>query len=252
MIGILSAMAEENDSLTKQMVRAEISEAGKRAYHSGLLWDVPSVVVFSRWGKVAAAISATFLISKFNVSEIIFTGVAGGADPRLKIGDVVIGNNLYQHDMDASPFFPRYEIPLLGVRGIQTDQNRRRALLKAAQNFARQDMANAVSAEVLRDFGISQPQVIEGDMASGDKFVADKGEIHSLRNSLPSVACVEMEGAAVAQVCFEYGVPFSIIRTISDSADEAAHIDFPRFVNLVAKVYSHGILKHLLGESMSV
>jgi adenosylhomocysteine nucleosidase len=252
MIGILSAMTEENESLTREMGKSEVSEAGKRTYHAGLLWNVPTVVVFSRWGKVAAATSATFLISKFNVSEIIFTGVAGAADPKLKIGDVVVGNQLYQHDMDASPLFPRHKIPLLGVTEIQTDQSRRRATLNAAHKFLKQDLSTAVEPEVLHDFGIARPQVIEGDIASGDKFFADKVEINSLRSRLPSISCVEMEGAAVAQVCFEYGVPYSIIRTISDSADEAAHIDFPKFVDLVAKVYSHGILKNLLQDRMSI
>ena len=246
-IGIMSAMTEENAKLVAEMGdAAEVTEKGLRIYNRGPLWGVPTVVVFSRWGKVAAATTATYLIAEFNVDEIIFTGVAGGADPELGIGDVVIATALYQHDMDARPLFARHEIPLIAKTAFETDIARRSQAQQAAQRFLSNELASQIDAKILREFGISKPKVIEGEIASGDRFIADKAITHELKSRLPKVACVEMEGAAVAQVCYEYGVPVTVIRTISDSADEAAVIDFPRFIATVASTYSHGILEQLI------
>jgi nucleoside phosphorylase len=114
-IGIMAAMQEEIDTLLKELpASSEVVDDGQRTYHSGRLWGTPVVVVFSRWGKVAAATTATHLISEFGVGEILFTGVAGAAQPGLNVGDVVVGARFWQHDIDARPLFPRHEIPLLG------------------------------------------------------------------------------------------------------------------------------------------
>jgi adenosylhomocysteine nucleosidase len=116
---------------------------------------------------------------------------------------------------------------------------------EAAQHFLDNDLATYVSPAEMAKFRIDQPKVVEEDIASGDKFFASEEDLATLREELPSVACVEMEGASVAQVCYEHGVPFLIIRTVSDTADEAAPIDFPRFIERVASAYSHGILRNL-------
>ena len=118
-IGIMAAMQEEIDTLLKELpAGSEVVNDGRRTYHSGHLWGTPVVIVFSRWGKVAAATTATDLISDFCVTEILFTGVAGAAQPGLKVGDIVVGARLWQHDMDARPLFPRHEIPLLGRNSV--------------------------------------------------------------------------------------------------------------------------------------
>src|SRR5215469_12323527 len=132
-IGIMAAMQEEIGTLSKELpAESEVVDDGQRTYHSGPLWGTPMVVVFSRWGKVAAASTATHLISDFGVAEILFTGVAGAARPGLKVGDVVVGARLWQHDMDARPLLPRYEIPLLGRSSFASDEKRRDQLLQAA------------------------------------------------------------------------------------------------------------------------
>jgi adenosylhomocysteine nucleosidase len=87
---------------------------------------------------------------------------------------------------------------------------------------------------------------VEGEIASGDRFFAGRAELNELKQALPMATCVEMEGAAVAQVCHEYGIRLAVIRTISDAANENAPVDFPRFVRHVASAFSHGILKNLL------
>lgn len=224
----------------------EAVHTGMRTYPRGRLWGMPVVLVFSRWGKVAAASTVTHLIAQFGVDEVIVTRVAGAVDPALNIGDIVIAGKLYQHDMDARPLFTRHEIPLLDVTTLETDPRHRQAALEAAKHLLTHDLRSHVSPTLLAEFHIEQPKVLQEDIASGDKFFAKEEDFVELRKRLPSVACVEMEGAAVAQVCHEHGVPFLIIRTISDSANEAAPIEFPKFVERVASTYSHGILRNLL------
>ncbi|MCK5814842.1 MAG: 5'-methylthioadenosine/adenosylhomocysteine nucleosidase, partial [Flavobacteriaceae bacterium] len=216
---------------------------GQRSYFIGVLFNTDVVIVFSRWGKVASAATTTQLINDYNPSEIIFTGVAGGIDTHLNIGDIVIGKNLYQHDVDASPFFQKFHIPILNIKSVAT-QNQKK-LIAASSNFIEQ-YDTYINKDEKSNFDISSPKVILGDIASGDQFIACKSKIESLKKELPTVVCVEMEGAAVAQVCFEYEVPFSIIRIISDKASDSASIDFIRFVNAIASKYALGILENYL------
>lgn len=245
-IGIMAAMQEEIDGLLKELpADSEVIDDGRRTYHSGHLWGTPVVVVFSRWGKVAAATTATHLVSEFGVDEILFTGVAGAAQPGLKVGDVVVGARLWQHDMDARPLFPRHEIPLLGRSSFAGDETRRDQLLQAAAAFLRDDLPTAAPEGTRAAYHIQSPKAVEGDIASGDKFFAGRADLADLLLRLPTIAAVDMESAAVAQVCYEYGVPFTVVRTISDAADESAAHDFPRFLTEVASAYSHGIVKQL-------
>ena len=131
-IGIISAMKEEIQALHNQLELRSTIEKGRRTYYQGKLFNQEVVLVFSRWGKVASATTATQLINDFEIDEIIFTGVAGGIKSKIRIGDIVIGKELYQHDMDASPLIPKYEIPLLGKRAFQTDVIRTKSLQLAA------------------------------------------------------------------------------------------------------------------------
>ena len=170
-------------------------------------------------------------------------------EPSLTVGDIVIGTHLIQHDMDASPIFPRYEVPLLDTQTFPTDGALQEQLACAAQAFLGQDLAIRVAATERAHFGIDAPKLVHGQIASGDKFFASAAEVRALRARLPHISCVEMEGAAVAQVCAEYGVPFGIVRTISDVADENAVHDFPRFSREVARHYSHGILVRFAAAS---
>jgi len=249
-IGIMAAMQEEIDPLLKELsAGSEVVNEGRRTYHSGHLWGAPVVIVFSRWGKVAAATTATDLISDFCVSEILFTGVAGAAQPGLRVGDIVVGARLWQHDMDARPLFPRHEIPLLGRSSFASDEKRCDQLLQAAAAFLRDDLPKAVSEATRAAFNIQSPKAIKGDIASGDKFFAHRADRADLLLRLPTVAAVDMESAAVAQVCHEYSVPFTVVRTISDAADESATHDFPLFLRQVASAYSHGILERLFDDS---
>ncbi len=248
MLAILSAMPDEITAIVESLAGVTTRTLGSRQYHAGTFQGPAVVVVFSGWGKVAAAATATQLIASYEVTGIVFTGVAGAVQHALAIGDVVVGTQLIQHDLDASPIFPRYEVPLLGKALLGTDTGLRGRLHAAAQGFLQEDLAAAVAQSSRDWFRISSPRVIEGMIASGDQFIDSAEEIDALRGRLPEVACVEMEGASVAQVCEEYAMPFGIVRTISDAADENAAHDFPRFVREIAGQYSLGILARLLSR----
>ena len=241
MIGIISAMQEEMQALLNELKNVSTSEKGMRTYYSGALFNKNVVLVFSRWGKVASAVTTTQLINDFNVSEIIFTGVAGGIIDELNIGDIVIGKNMYQHDLNASPFYEKLEIPILKKKFLKTTDASK--LLEATTSFL-STYNKYIENSDAQLFEITNPKVIFGDIASGDQFISSLKKIKKLNKLIPTAACVEMEGASVAQVCFEYDMPFSIIRIISDKANDNATIDFPKFANSIASNYALGILKN--------
>lgn len=240
-IGIISAMPEEVQSLVNALENVSITKKGMRSYYKGTFQSSELVVAFSRWGKVAAAATATQMINDFDLDEIIFTGVAGALAPELKIGSVVLGTTLYQHDMDARPLFKRFEIPLLGKTSFTTRTNKN--LENAVQSFAN-NVQMHIEGNHLKEFSIASVKSYKGIIVSGDQFIADNQKVIELRTALPDALCVEMEGAAVAQVCFEYEIPFSIIRIISDNANDDAPLDFPKFTKTIASKYAKGILEN--------
>jgi len=246
MIALLSAMREEIHAVAQALTEVSVHERGGRHFHVGRFCGREVVVVFSRYGKVAAASTVTQLICAFPVSEVIFSGVAGGVQHGLAIGDVVVATALLQHDMDASPLFARYEVPLSGKSRFATDPALSMTLAAAAQDFLNQDLRSTVAAGEREFFSLTAPKVVRGLVASGDKFFASAADVADLRQRLPELVCVEMEGAAVAQVCDEYQVPYAIVRTISDSADENSVHDFPRFAREIAGQYSLGVLTRFM------
>lgn len=243
LIGIMGAMEEEIATIKQAMQEPVSHLIGGREYVTGKLFGKNCVVVFSRWGKVAAAATAAILIAKFGVDCILFTGVAGAINSSLNVGDVVLGTQLYQHDMDATPLFAKREIPYLNVQFFEASS----LLFESADRAAKSFFASSFFAQpVLKDFSIENPQIHHGVIASGDQFVSEAEKIKSLDEEVPGTLAVEMEGASVAQVCFEHEIPFMVIRTISDRADHAAPIDFPKFVSSIATHYSLGIVEEML------
>ena len=242
-IGIISAMKEEIQAIESALHVERTMVRGMRTYYTGRLFDQEVVLVFSRWGKVASATTVTQLVNDFEIKEVLFTGVAGGISSGVAIGDVVVGKSLYQYDMDASPLVAPMEVPLLRRKSFETDPVNRVLLRRAAELFLEQRSSFICQKELI-GFNISEPKVFVGDIASGDQFVSTSLQTTRIKRLLPEVQCVEMEGAAIAQVCYEYNVPFGIIRTISDRADHNSHIDFPKFAKIVASKYALGILNH--------
>jgi len=159
-----------------------------------------------------------------------------------------------QHDMDARPLFPRFELPMKGVSVLPATATLVSRAVDAAQHVlhtveqAGQSQAGALSGAALSELGIAQPRVHRGLIASGDQFIGAASASQAIRDALPAVLAVEMEGAAVAQVCHDFDVPFVVIRSISDRADDAAHVDFQRFITAVASPFSHAVVDALLKQ----
>ena len=235
-------MQQEFGALLAAMPDEQRVRTAGRDFWCGHLQGQPVVAVLSRIGKVAAATTATVLLERFGARAVVFTGVAGGLAPGVAVGDVVVATELLQHDLDASPIFPRYEVPLTGLARFGADAAIGDALADAARELLR-DPAALLGAPAVRAFGLDAPRVHRGLIVSGDRFVSTAAESEALRAALPDALAVEMEGAAVAQVCHDYGVPFGAVRTISDRADDAAHGDFMRFIDAVAARYSVEIVR---------
>ena len=244
-IGIMSAMHEELAAVLARMPDEQRVTVAGRDFWVGHWQGHAVVAVLSRIGKVAAATTATLLLERFQVDTLVFTGVAGGMGSGVRVGDVVVANGFVQHDMDASPLFPRHEVPLYGRARFETDVNLSAQLAEAGQQVLAK-AAQHLGAGTLADFQLDSPRVHQGLVISGDRFVATSTESQALRLALPDALAVEMEGAAVAQVCHDYAVPFAAVRTISDRADDAAHTDFNRFIREVASRYSLAILSQWL------
>lgn len=250
-IGIVGAMPQEIALLQRDLQHPRVQTRGMRQYLQGTLYGKDVVLVFSRCAKVAAASTVTTLIEVFGVQLVVFTGVAGATDPTLEVGDVVIGTVLVQHDLDARPLFRRFEVPLLDQVAFEAPASLVSLARRSAQLYLQTHLYNDVSAESLRAFGIKSPKVREGLIISGDQFIASPEVLVGLRQALleaqlPPALCVEMEGAAVAQVCHEHGVPLIVMRAISDRADHAAAVDFVPFVEQVASHFTCGIVKELI------
>jgi adenosylhomocysteine nucleosidase len=246
-IALVSAMHEELAAVLARLPDEQKTVVAGREFWVGHWHGHEVVAVLSRIGKVAAATTATTLIERFGVTRIVFTGVAGGLAPHIHVGDVVVAREFIQHDMDASPLFPRHEVPLTGITRFAADTTLSDALAAAAP-FAMQDMLTDLPPSEWLNLDLSNAQVHQGLIASGDRFVSQTRESQALQQALPDALAVEMECAAMAQVCHDYGVPMAAVRTISDRADDDAHVDFPRFIQSIASRYSVAVLDRLLSK----
>jgi adenosylhomocysteine nucleosidase len=244
-LAILSALAQEQHGLLAQLQNGHVRQRGGRSFAHGQLHGQDVVLALSRIGKVAAATTATTLIEAFGVQRIVFTGVAGALSTKLQVGDLLVASAFVQHDMDASPLFTRFEVPLYGRSQFACDAALSLKLLEASK-LAAETLARTADAAWPR-----RPQVHQGLLASGDRFVGAAWESAAINQALAShnmcALAVEMEGAAVAQVCHDYGVAFAAVRTISDAADDAAAGDFNRFLTQVAGRTTCAVVEHLLG-----
>ena len=240
---ILSALPEEQAGLLAQLEDARRHTVASRDFWLGRLQGRPVVLALSRIGKVSASLTASVLIGQLGVSRIVFTGVAGGLAPGVRVGDVVVAQDFIQHDLDASPQFPRYEVPLYERARFACEPALTSLLSTAATQALGPDSTAATGLP-------AGAKVHSGLIASGDCFVSSAEASRALQSALRSAGhealAVEMDGAAEAQVCADYDIPFAAMRTLSDRADDTAYIDFTRFVNEVASRYALAIIKQLM------
>ncbi|QHQ59992.1 5'-methylthioadenosine/adenosylhomocysteine nucleosidase [Anaerocolumna sedimenticola] len=249
-IGIIGAIEEEIKLLMEEIEILSEETIGKRTYYKGSLFGRQIILVYSRCGKVAAASTVTTLIQHYGVDLVLFTGVAGGGNSERKIGDVVIAKKLVQHDMDSTgiPGALRFEIPLLKKIYFETEPPLLKKAKESAEHYINHQLEKELDLKLLKEFNITVPKVVVGTIASGDQFISDRNKINALNSQIEDLQCVEMEGAAVAQICYEYGVSFVVFRVISDNADENAHYNIKRFLEKTAGYFTRGIIKQLISE----
>lgn len=244
--GIICAMEEEIRLLTQDMSAEKTTEIAGRTFYEGLLYGKEVVLVQSRIGKVAAASTATTLIDRFQVDCVIFCGTAGGVAPELNVGDVTVADKLVQHDFFTGTEW--FRIPLLEISYFETDKALSDGLHRAVEEYIRTKMREEIPQEYLDDFKIVAPKVSVGTIASGDQFICDSAKNKQLAEQIDNLQCVEMEGAAVAQVCYEFGVPLAVLRVISDSANDDSNVDFGKFIEEAACHFTRGSIKAFLSK----
>lgn len=247
-IGIMSAMDEESASILPLIKNQKSEIIAGRKFYSGMINETPVVLVSSRYGKVAAACTAAILINEFKISRIIFIGVAGAVSNKLNIGDIVISDKLYQHDMDGTPLFKKYEIPLNGKIFIEADKALVNKSKSACELFFEKQYKD-IDKDSLQKLHIAKPVVYVGIIATGDQFIYKKEQSEPFMKDIPDTMAVEMEGAAVAQVCDSFRIPFVVMRIISDKANHDSPIDFGLFITTVTNSYSKGIIENFFSNA---
>ncbi|PKR79072.1 5'-methylthioadenosine/S-adenosylhomocysteine nucleosidase [Halalkalibacillus sediminis] len=215
--GIIGAMEQEVAWLLKEMVDVEESIVANCKFYEGRIGDQSIVLLQSGIGKVNAALSTTILHERFNPDYVINTGSAGGTDLGLNVGDIVIGEKIVHHDADATAFGYKYgQIPQMPETYASDPK-----LVERAQNAIQ-----AYNPSI---------QVTTGWIGTGDSFMADEERVKAVMSLLADIKALEMEAAAIAQVCHQYGTPFLIIRSLSDIAGKESNISFDQFLEKAAE-----------------
>ena len=211
MLGIIGAMDEEVAKIKERLENVEVQTFGGMDFYKGNFEGKSVVVVRSGIGKVNAAVCAQILADRYQVSGIVNTGIAGSLMAKIDIGDIVLSTDALQHDMDATNFgYPAGQIPRMDVLSFPADPK----LLALAK-----ECCGRLNPEI---------HTYEGRVVSGAQFISDQKKKDWLIETFHGY-CTEMEGAAIAQAAYLNGIPFLIIRAISDKADNSANVDYPTF-----------------------
>ena len=220
MLGIIGAMDEEVARIKEQLTEVQVETRAAMDFYRGKLGGKETVVVRSGIGKVNAAICTQILADVYQVSGVVNTGIAGSLKAEIDIGDIVLSSDALQHDMDATGFgYAPGQVPRVDTLSFSADKG----LIQ---------LAEACCREVNPDI-----HTFVGRVVSGDQFISDKEKKEWLVKTF-SGYCTEMEGAAIAQACYLNGIPFLIVRAISDKADDSASVDYSVFE---AKAIEHSV-----------
>ncbi|WP_404996068.1 5'-methylthioadenosine/S-adenosylhomocysteine nucleosidase [Caldifermentibacillus hisashii] len=214
-IAVIGAMEEEVIILRNQLENKKTEIIANSEFSSGTYGGKDVVLLKSGIGKVNAAMSTTILIERYHPDLIINTGSAGGLNPDLNVGDLVISDDVCHHDVDATVFGYAYgQVPQMPA-AYQADER----LIQVAEEAAR---------------SLEGIQVKKGRIASGDSFMSDPDRVQMVAEKFPGLQAVEMEAAAIAQVAYQYGLPFVIIRALSDIAGKESDLSFEQFLQTAA------------------
>jgi adenosylhomocysteine nucleosidase len=226
-IAIIGAMEEEVALLRENISGAAAETIAGCEFTAGKMDGAEVILLRSGIGKVNAAMSSAILLERFKPDYIINTGSAGGFNPELNVGDVVISTEVRHHDVDVTAFGYEYgQVPQLPAAFEANDE-----LIQIAEDSARE---------------ISGIQTVRGLIATGDSFMSDPERVEAIRTKFTDLQAVEMEAAAIAQVSYQFGTPFVVIRSLSDIAGKESDVSFDQFLekaalhsaNLVMKIVS--------------
>jgi len=221
-IAVMGAMREEIDPILAALGEYTSEEHAGNVYYRAEYAGHELIIAYSKIGKVFSAITASVMLERYGAKALLFSGVAGGISKDLKIGDLIMASALCQHDVDITAFgHPDGFIPESSVM-IETDEDLR-----------------SLASEIAIDMGVD---LYEGIIATGDQFVASAERKAWIEKTFNADA-LEMEGASVACVCYNFDVPFFVLRSISDSADGDAGVDFDTFLKSSAQVSAKFILE---------
>lgn len=224
-IGIIGAMAQEVEILLSKMDAPHLTDIAGCKIYEGKINGVNVALLQSGIGKVAAATGTTLLLQIAKPEMVINTGSAGGLDSQLNVGDIVISSEVRHHDVDVTAFgYEKGQLPANPAAFIAEQE-----LVDLARSEAEKAGLNAVT----------------GLICSGDQFINGAAPLARIRADFPNVAAVEMEAAAIAQVCHAFNLPFVVVRAISDVADKESHLSFDEFLPLAAEKSSKIVLSML-------
>lgn len=223
-IAVIGAMEQEVELLRKELTNPEVITIAGSEFTTGTYKDKEIVLLKSGIGKVNAAMGTTILLYEFKPDVVINTGSAGGYDPNLEVGAVVISDEVRHHDVDVTIFdYEMGQVPQLPAAFISDER---------LMNVAKEAVTE-----------IGEHQFAVGLICSGDSFMNDPKRVEMVREHFPEMKAVEMEAAAVAQVCYQFGTPFVVIRALSDIAGKESNISFDEFLPVAAKHSTEIVLK---------
>lgn len=225
-IGLITAMEEELDIILRELTNVKKEVVSRNTIYKGYLGDKEIVAVVCGIGKVNAAVSTQILIREYNITSVINVGVAGALRDDIKIGNIVIGDNLVQHDVDATIFGDKHgQVPRLNTFDFKADKN----LVDLAKRVSEDNVEN---------------KTYVGRIVTGDQFLTSKEKVDWLVKEFGALAA-DMESGSIAQTCYLNNIPFLIIRTISDRGDDTSHIDYENFKEKAIENYLN-LIKTLL------
>ncbi|MDE1547918.1 5'-methylthioadenosine/adenosylhomocysteine nucleosidase [Jeotgalibaca caeni] len=228
MIGIIGAMEQETRSLLANMEDVVRESVHHLEYISGTISGQKVVLTQSGIGKVNSALATAFMIDRYQPELVINTGSAGGLKAGLKMGDVLVAHTVAYHDVDATAF------------GYKKGQVPQMPAVYESEASAVKEIQQAIEAVGLT------PR--EGLIVSSDSFIADPEAVKQIIVDFPEAGATEMEGASIAQACHVLGVPFVVVRAISDSADEEASISFDEFIEVAGKNSAEMVMAFLANK----
>lgn len=227
-IAVIGAMEEEVELLRNEIENPETKSIANSEFTSGTYKNHEVVLLKSGIGKVNAAMSTSILLNEYKPDYVINTGSAGGYDPTLEVGAIVISDEVRHHDVDVTAFgYEIGQVPQLPA-AFKADER----LMKLAEEAV---------------YEIGKHQVATGLIATGDIFMHDPAKVEQVRNHFPLMKACEMEAAAVAQVCYQFEVPFVVIRALSDIAGKESSMSFDEFLPVAAK-HSTQIVLQVIGK----